>query len=332
MKYMIMVARGINLPESEIQNLAKRNLHEFSYTLISDDYKIVNMSGKELSTAIMSKKASVLNMDVSNSGLMVTNGAASNYTTFVNGQLYGSPRAVILGRIEANGNLEGYIVYTATGSIVQASVADAAKLAMAKGIANGKIRKTDSGAIVSSISGTYPVMETLKKDYVPSKKTPTLEVGITLFMQYHGKGKSISTVSMVLHSDDARALTVLFNTAKKANTTLVEGLASIGYTDTDKKLEMSLASKGGFYGTYDLTSAMKIIESAGGKFSLPIGKVLISYLNIDENAEAGLIANNFDMDGIKLIANDAAEEDVANLRKFKESLVAKLKEKGFTNK
>ena len=130
-----------------------------AYTLISSDYQTVTMPVKELAAAINSKKIAVTNLGLSAKGLVSTNGALDKYTLINSqtNQVEGIARAVILDRVEQNGKLVGYTVFTQNGTLAEVNIADAAALASKGLISNGKIRHTQDGDIVSAIGGTYPL-------------------------------------------------------------------------------------------------------------------------------------------------------------------------------
>lgn len=141
------------------------------YTLISDDYQTVTMATANLIDAIKDKKIVVTNMAVTEKGLVSTNGALDKYT-YINmntNQVEGTPRAVILDRVEKNDKLVGYTIFTQYGQIREVNVADAAALASKNLISNGKIRHTQDGDIVSAIGGTYP-LRTIDIDKAPAGK------------------------------------------------------------------------------------------------------------------------------------------------------------------
>ena len=130
-----------------------------AYTLINENYQTVVMPTTDLVRAISTGKITTTNLAVSAKGLVSTNGALDKYT-FINSKtnmVEGTPRAVILDRVEQDGKLAGYTVFTQNGQIRKLSVPDAAALAAKGLIANGKIRHTAEGDSVSAIGGTYPL-------------------------------------------------------------------------------------------------------------------------------------------------------------------------------
>ena len=80
-----------------------------AYTLISSNYQTMTMPAKDLAEAISNNKIIVNNMEVSNKGLVSTNGSLDKYTLIntQTNQVEGVARAVILDRVEQNGKLVG---------------------------------------------------------------------------------------------------------------------------------------------------------------------------------------------------------------------------------
>ena len=157
-----------------------------AYSLISQDYQTITVDADTLAKDIKAEKYSVNNIDVDANGKIVsTNGALDKYTLVNNltGKLEGVARAVILNRVEKENKLIGYTIFTQNASIAEVNVADAVLLANRKLISNGKIRHTQDGDIVSSISGNFPIRT------IEISKAPKGEITIDLIFF----GKVLST-------------------------------------------------------------------------------------------------------------------------------------------
>ena len=312
MKYLTMVARNGD-PK------AKANM--MHYTLIGDDFSIHTMSGDKLAAAINDGKAVVTNLAVSAKGLVSTNGAMDKYTT-INpmGNVVGTPRHVILNRMEVNGKLSGYVVFTANGVIAQMKVAEAAALASQGLIANGKIRHTAEGDIVAAIGGNYPLIET--KIEAPKADKPTVDV--VFFSSALKDGKTLCYGGVTVTSKNAATLAKMHKTLVDGNKNLMDKLAErYGFTaDELKSFEIKQAPGAGFYGVYAISTVNKLIES--GKTKCSIGKLMIGCKDCadKENPESIVIYDTKK----KAIVNsqEGTTKSDARLKKYVAEVTAKL--------
>ena len=263
MKYLTMVAR-CGEPKT-VANLLK-------YTLIGDDFSVHTMTGDKLSAALNDGKVVVTNMAVSAKGLVSTNGALDKYTlVHPTGGIIGTPRVVILNRVETNGKLTGYIVFHTNGVVAQISVADAAALAGKGLIANGKIRHTAEGDIVSAIGGNYPLLEHIVKSDKPEK--PIIDV--VFFGSALKAGKLVKFVGANVTCKDAMAMPKILTTLESNNKKLTNKLgADYGYSAEDlKSFEVKPVSGAGFYGVYPMALVQKMMQNGKAKFT---GKVFVN--------------------------------------------------------
>ena len=240
MKYLTMVARSGD-PKGPSGSMI--------YTLVGDDFSINTMKGDKLAAAINDKKINVTNMSVGPKGLVSTNGAINKYTTIdQNGNIVGTPHCVILNRIEVNGKLAGYVIFTHTGIITKVSVADAASLATQGLVANGKVRHTDNGDIVASISGNYPLVE---KQLSEAKEEPPV-IDLVFFGSAISGSKFIKFGGITITSKSAKTIAKAFSKLNEENTKLRTTLANdFGYTQEElKSFEVKQAPGAGFYGVY----------------------------------------------------------------------------------
>ena len=270
MKYLTMVARsGDPKGPSGLMN----------YTLVGSDFSISNMKGDNIAKGINEGKINVTNLSVSAQGLISTNGAIGKYTTFdVNGNLVGTPRAVILNRVETNGKLTAYIMFTNNGIIKQATVAEAAALAAQGLIANGKIRHTADGDIVSSITGNYPLLERQIKE----SEDDVVNVDIVFFGSAFKNGKTAQFGGVIVTSKSAKTIAKMFSKLNDANVKLRDTLhENFGYSDAElKSLEFKQAPGAGFYGVYPISVVDNLMKSGHVKCS--IGKLMIGCLDKSE--------------------------------------------------
>lgn len=264
MKYCTMVARSGN---------PKGPSGALSYTLVGDDFSIHTVGGDALAQAINSKKITVTNMTVNVRGLVSTNGAMDKYTTIgPNGAVVGTPRFVILNRVETKGKLSGYVVFTNTGIVQAISVKEAAAYAAKGLVANGKIKHTADGDIVSSINGNYPLVETSIKD----AKDDVANINLVFFGSAIKGTKAVQYAGVIVTSKSAKTISKMFSTLNTANINLKEELQSVfGFTPEELAgFEFKQAPGAGFYGVYPLTIVNKLMNNGkphGGIPNIMIG-------------------------------------------------------------
>ena len=244
------------------------------YTLITESYGIKRISGTELVQAIRSKKIEVTNLDVDSKGLVSTNGAIKNYTLIdLSGNIVGTPRAVILNRVEINGNLAGYTIYNANGVLQEVNVANAAELARANLIANGKIRHTQQGDIVASINGNYPlrIIEVAKAVEDKEIKADVLLLGSALTGD-----RTIKYGGIIIEGNSAATMTKYYEKLVRANDNLIQEIKASTGIDESASLKIKRTGNAGFYGVYPLDTVFELIEKANDKIGFPMGKLPIA--------------------------------------------------------
>lgn len=263
-----------------------------NYTLIGEDYSFERMSGADIVKAIAGGKIEVTNLGIKDKGLVSTNGAMKNYTLVdMSGVLIDKPRAVILNRVESEKGLLGYTMYNTNGVLQEVNVAQAAELARAGLIANGKIRHTQQGDIVASISGFYP-LRTIKMGDTTDKSitVDVMFIGSAIAGQHNTKYAGV-----IINGKNAAAITKLYDNLVKANNKLVEKVSEISGADEKDALGIKRTGTSGFYGVYPIDTAFELIEKAGNKITLPMGKLLIACTDYDDNKTEATIAITPDM-------------------------------------
>ncbi|MBR1454842.1 MAG: hypothetical protein IJ593_09425 [Lachnospiraceae bacterium] len=306
MKYFTMVARS---------GEPKASAGSYTYTLVADDYSIRTVKGDKLAEAINSGKIQVTNMCVNSTGLVSSNGAISKYTTFdTNGNLLGTPRYVILNRIEVNDKLSGYVAFTDKGIVTKLGVAEAAELAANGLIANGKIRTTTAGNIVASINGVYPLISTNLEDTKPSIP----EVRVIFFGSAIQGKRHVYYGGAIITSKNAATITKLFSKLYKDSIVLREKL-STEYGLSDAELDdfsFKQAPGAGFYGVYRIDTLNKLIAS--GK--LKNGTMLIGCTdrNDPDDVCESIVEYNVAKDSLKEIqaGTDKSDKELAAYVKY----------------
>ena len=306
MKYLTMVARSGNpkIPE------------KMSYTLIGDDYSIHNMKADKILAGLADGKLVITNMAASAKGLVSTNGAIDKYTTFdESGNLIGVPRNVILGRLETNGDLTGYEIFSAKGNIMKISVSDAAALAAKGLIANGKLRSTSAGYIVSSIGGNYPLTNTK----IEVKTDNNIKIDLVFFGTVASGRNSMTYGGVTLTGKNMAFISKLYDELSKNNSVVTNNLVNKFGFESDEigSFEMKPAPGAGFYGIYTTDRIKKLIETY--KKSCKLGQILISYNDCDSDDGESIVALSVKDGSVKTVQSGSAKSD-KNLKKTVETV------------
>ncbi len=242
-----------------------------AYTLITSDYQTIQMSAAELAKAITGKKVVVTNLGVGAKGIEGTNGSIDKYTLIntQTGMVEGTPRAVVLDRIEKGDKLIGYTVFTQNGTIMELSIADAVNLCNQKLIANGKLRHTQQGDIVSSIGGDYPLRE------IEIDKAPKGE--ITVDILYFGTiiGSGAEYTGAIVSCTSAAEMSKISAALSKSNASVIASAVKIGGQGVRKSLAIQRMGANSIYGVFDIGSLEKLIK-AGAKLQNKVGNITVS--------------------------------------------------------
>lgn len=257
------------------------------YTLIGEDYSVENIAGAKLVKAIVSKQIEVTNLDVTDKGLVATNGAMKNYTLIdKNGALVNGPKAVILNRVENDKGLVGYTMYGTNGTLQEVGVSAAAGMATSGLIANGKIRHTSQGDIVASINGVYPLVTIA----LANAKEGEIKVDVLFIGSAISGRESTKYAGLIVSSKSAASATKIHSTLVKANEKVISKVTEMGDTDAKKTLGIKVTGTAGFYGVYPISTAFELIEKAGNKVSLPMDNLIIACTDYDaDKAEANVV-------------------------------------------
>lgn len=306
---MVMRCGDINTPVENMQ-----------YTLIGTDYSFERMSGVELVKAIKSKAVAVTNMDVTDKGLVSTNGAMKNYTLVdTTGALVQEPKAVILNRVESDKGLLGYTMYNVQGVLQEITVVQAAELARANKIANGKIRHTQQGDIVASISGVYP-LRTIKMADAEDK---SISVEIMFIGSAIAGKQSAKYAGVIVNGKSAASLTKLYGSLVKDNVKIIEKVSGMSGKDEADSLAVKRTGTAGFYGVYTLDKVFDLIDKAGKAVKFPMGKILIACTDYDADAAESDIILSLGL-GILDKRKGSSKSDEA-IKVYAADLVSKLK-------
>ena len=308
MKTLTMITRhGIN----------KDNIS--AYTLITSDYQTVTMSAKQLADALKKKSVYVTNMELTDKGLNSTNGALDKYT-LINAQtneVIGTPKAVILDRVEREGKLIGYTVFTQTGTLAELSVADATALADKKLISNGKIKHTSEGDIVSSIGGNYPLRE------IAIDKAPKGEINVDVLYFGVVKNNKANYVGAIISCTSAAEMSKLIDVINKSNASVVASVAKVGGQSVRQSLAVKRMGANSIYGIVDIETFEKLVK-AKASLNNNLGKIIVSALDYSADgdvSEATVELNN----AWKVVGKNGEDKNLSELAsKYAQKLVEKF--------
>lgn len=158
-QYFTMVGKH----EASVKNSKKKQI--VAFTLVDNQYQTRTVRTEDLAREVAANPQAFTNLGIVNGELTSTNGAIDRYATIdaETGRTVVNA-ATILNRVESKNKLVGYVAYISNKGLVEISVAKAAELASKSLVANGKVRPTEDGNIVSSIKGEYPIKEIEIKD------------------------------------------------------------------------------------------------------------------------------------------------------------------------
>lgn len=289
-----------------------------AYTLISSDYQTVTMSVKDLSAAISSKKIAVTNLDLSKKGLVSTNGALDKYTLINSqaNQVEGVARAVILDRVEQNGKLVGYTVFTQNGTLAEVNIADAAALASKGLISNGKIRHTQDGDIVSAIGGTYP-LRTISFSEAPKGE-------ITTDILYFGTVVGVPTeyFGAIVSCTSATEMSQIIHMLSTSNASVINEVSKVAGQSVRESLAIKRMGANSLYGVFSIASLKKLLK-ANSKLRNQLGSITVSAIKYTDG-EADEATVKLDSKW-KVTGNDAAgSEATAAVKNYTKKIVTEF--------
>lgn len=288
-----------------------------AYTLISSDYQTVTMSDKDLVKAITSGKIAVNNLTVEKSGIASTNGALSSYTLINSetGMIDGTAKAVILDRVEQSGKLVGYTVFTQNGTIAELNIADAAALANQKLIANGKVKHTADGDIVSAIGGTYPLRT------IEIAKAPKGEIRVDIF--YFGTIMGVPTefFGAIVSCTSATEMSKLTDVLSKSNAKVLSESVKVAGQSVRESLAIKRMGANSLYGVFGLDMFDKMLK-AGGHVNSQMGSITVSAIKYtDGSADEATVKLD---KAWKVIDNDISGSEAANtVKQYTKKVVTK---------
>lgn len=300
--------------------------NQMTYAFVSDDYSFIKMSGNEVIDAIINKKFNFTNMGVEKGQLISTNGVLDRYTLVDTvsgkGQIIGKPAPVVLNRIEVNGKLVGYTIFNTNMILQEVKVDQAVKIHSVTPFANGKIRHTQSGDIIQSIVGNYPIrVVELKK-----VKQEDLSVDLVFTSKAIGKnGEKLSYAGVFVNSKNVGTLTKVYNKLVEHNKSLINKAYEV---TGDSKVKTSFAiqttANSGFYGVFSMDIVKELVKRAGNKIKVNLGNIIISAIDFtDDDSPESKIVLSKKLDVVNTVkGNDVSDRLV---KQYKDELMSWFK-------
>lgn len=253
------------------------------YTLMSSDYQTITVDVATLMKNISSKKIVVNNMAVEGGRIVSTNGALDKYT-FINtangNQVEGTARAVVLDRVEKNGKLVGYTVFTQKGNLAEANVADVVELCNKKLVANGKIKHTQDGDIVSAIGGSFNLRE------IPVAKAPKGEIKVDIMFFAKTIGAKPDYFGAIIACTSAAEMLKISDVLTKSNASVMSSVVKVAGQSVRDSLAIKRFGTNGIYGVFSTEILDKLIESNAIINNMPSTTVSIVKYNRDMVTES----------------------------------------------
>lgn len=315
-----------------VARAGKGKEHVDDFTIISNDYEIQKVSEEALRQVIRNNTEKFTNLGLDENGRVVsTNGAMNKYTYFntVDGRIEGKARPVILSRVEKEGKLVGYVVFTHTGQVKECNVPNTVSLYNTYGISNGKIRHTESGDIISSINGVFPLREIeVEKS---SRGTITAEIKFMCEARKINEVQAIRYVGALISGTSAAKISVLLDALTESNAKVTSALVSMQGQSVRRSVEIQRVSETAFYCVFEtaLLDAIKkrgielVIKKIKGDYSIIFSNMLYH----EDKTFTELSARIAEGQGRKVKKIDFPEDTTAeNEERFKKFIAASMRE------
>lgn len=214
----------------------------------------------------IANRGMITNVEVKDNGdITSSNGSLDKYAHFdvqMGVMTSQNPSAVILNRIERGNKLIGYTVFAPNGCIKKMSIADVVRLHSTVGIANGKLRHTTYGDIISSIKGEYPIMEV----DIERADTGTVKARVVYFCDIVIKGVTrLDYVGIHVTGTSASKISKVMEAIGNNNENLIAAVEKIG--------------------TKELANSMKTIRGATSEFFTVISTPMLDRIKEICNVE-----------------------------------------------
>lgn len=241
--------------------VTESNKKPVRFTVMDSHYQMAEMSVQQVVEALRSGSAQFTNLAEGANGTVVSsNGAINKYPTFDgdNAVMTNRPSAVVLNRIEIDNKLAGYTMFMPDGTVSKVRVADAVALYSSCGIANGKVRHTAGGDIISSINGEYPIMEV---EVDKAEASPVTMKVVYISEIIAGGRHAASYAGVVLASKSANKVASIVKSLEAGQKHIAEvnrKACGDGMASAIKTIRMSAAS---YFVVVDMKSMKTLLEN-----------------------------------------------------------------------
>lgn len=317
MSKLTMVMR-CGIPKDKAENM--------QYTLIDENYKFLRVSGADLFKALKAGKYEVTNMGINKGKLVSTNGAIDKYTLVDanTGAIVGKPTAVVLNRVEANGKLLGYTMFTADGTLAEVNVPTAVKMHLAAGVANSKLRRTANGEIIQSINGHYP----LRVLEVKKASNGKIDLDLVFLGSAIGNGKRVVRYAgIIVTAESAAEFSKLVNKLTSLNENLIAKVKETGAPATvEDTLGIKRTGTAGVYVVIPFDNVMKLAAKDSATIRNGTKTFMVACTDYDADGDESNItlSNTFKV----LDKQEGTKKATESLKRYVETAYAKLKEVG----
>lgn len=325
-KYTLVSTAGV-------MNGKKREYQMF--TLLDSTYRVTMLDAMGIMNLLKSTPGAVSNMEIGKDGRPTSsNGSLERYgfRDTMSGVYVGVPTYVIIDRIEENGVLKGYTIYTPSNQISIIDAATAVSLAEQKLICNGKIRVSGNGTkTVSSIKGEYNLknVETPKAGKMTTAQKKEAEVVIKPMFTTFNNNTKVSYMGVIVSAKRVDILSKVLEECEKERVALVDKIAAVGGEKVREELKPITFDSTEKYIVIPNELAFSICEQYGAKIKFPVKNITISVMHYMANKEGEFIDANMKL-GSDFKLKAEGEYPNSNielvLRTFAEKFAGQVKE------
>lgn len=296
-------------------------------TLVDENYLVAKQQASSVMRAMQRKLITVTNLGIQSGKLIGTNGSIKNYPCMVGstGEVKNSSVGVILNRAEVDGRLVGYTITDAMGIVRELSVQDTLNFYNTFGIANGKIKHTQSGDIISAIKGNFIVRSIKIDSDTPYKCTIEPLYISTYYNKDNSKAGKVPFAGIIVDSQDLKAISKLYSRFGKEIELVKAKVEQLGFKDV--KIWNARVGETAILMIVPLETYLHILKMKDCILVTPKmcnGKVPISVLAVDKEGDTfeSIVMLDCNRSDKKIVyPNDSiegAETSVKMLKKFAE--------------
>lgn len=301
----------------------KDNKENMQFTFVDQYYNFITLKGTDVVKALKANKYNFTNIGVTNGKLISTNGAMDRYTLVHahTGAVVGKQAGVVLNRVEADGKLLGFTIFTPEGTLAEVGVDQAVKLHTAGILANSKLRNTATGPIIQSINGNYP----LRIIAVNKAESGKIELDLIFLGAALGNGKqAVRYAGVIVDTESAADFSKLAPKLEKQNIGIIEKVKERGAeADVADTLGAKRTGTAGVYVVIPFENLVKLAEMEKATLKCSTKQFLIAVTDYDADKEESniTVSNTFKV----LNKQEGTKKSEAALKKYVEAVHGKLK-------